>query len=208
MDTVFVALRVLVVLGVIVALLWYVQRRVTKGKRGARGVRRGNAVTVVGRQGVGSKASVVVVDVDGTRFVLGVTERNVNVLASGERPIDLEAEVTPIARVRQTFAKPLGGQNQPTAHAQAQAQSNTLTQTLEIQDDAQDALPSVIAATAANAATAARPAGAAKPAKNDRQDADYLTAQGRASVFDEALKGSILSPATWRQASSAVRPKK
>lgn len=206
MDTVFVALRVLVVLGVIVALLWYVQRRVTKGKRGARGVRRGNAVTVVGRQGVGSKASVVVVDVDGTRFVLGVTERNVNVLASGERPIDLEAEVTPIARVRQTFAKPLGGQHQPTA--QAQAQSNTLTQTLEIQDDAQDALPSVIAATAANAATAARPAGAAKPAKNDRQDADYLTAQGRASVFDEALKGSILSPATWRQASSAVRPKK
>lgn len=207
MDTVFVALRVLVVLGVIVALLWYVQRRVTKGKRGARGVRRGNAVTVVGRQGVGSKASVVVVDVDGTRFVLGVTERNVNVLASGERPIDLEAEVTPIARVRQTFAKPLGGQNQPTAQAQAQAQSNSMTQTLEIQDDAQDALPSVIAATAA-AATAARQAGAAKPAKNDRQDADYLTAQGRASVFDEALKGSILSPATWRQASSAVRPKK
>ena len=41
-----------------------------------------------------------------------------------------------------------------------------------------------------------------------RQDADFLTAQGRASLFDEALKGSILSPATWRQASSAVRPKK
>ena len=41
-----------------------------------------------------------------------------------------------------------------------------------------------------------------------RQDADFLTAQGRASLFDEALKGSILSPATWRQASSAVRQRK
>lgn len=183
MDTVFVALRVLLVLAVIVGLLWYVQRRVTKGRRG---VRRGNAVTVVGRQGVGSKASVVVVDVDGTRFVLGVTERNVNVLASGDRPAELDAEVTPIARARPVFAKPLisrlGTSDTPTT-----------------QDDAQDALPS---------APAARPAGAAKPAKNDRQDADYLTAQGRASVFDEALKGSILSPATWRQASSAVRLKK
>ncbi|MES1170385.1 MAG: hypothetical protein ABUL47_06840, partial [Leifsonia sp.] len=66
-------------------------------------------------------------------------------------------------------------------------------------DAAQDALPYV---------TAGRQVGTVKPAKNTRQDADYLTAQGRASVFDEALKGSILSPATWRQASSAVRPKK
>ncbi|MGJ4845434.1 FliO/MopB family protein [Leifsonia sp. Le1] len=190
MDTLFVALRVLVVLGVIVALLWYVQRRVTKGKRG---VRRGNAVTVVGRQGVGSKASVVVVDVDGTRFVLGVTERNVNVLASGDRPVDLEAEVTPIARVRQTFAKPLNPQSQ--LDHQTPIEDHPVT----TQDDAQDALPS---------AAAGRQVGAVKPAKNTRQDADYLTAQGRASVFDEALKGSILSPATWRQASSAVRPKK
>lgn len=192
MDTVFVALRVLVVLGVIVGLLWYVQRRVTKGKRG--GVRRGNAVTVVGRQGVGSKASVVVVDVDGTRFVLGVTERNVNVLASGDRPADVDAEITPISRVRQTFAKPIDRQSPIPSGDVATAESITTAK-----DAAQDALPS---------ATAARQTGAAKPVKNTRQDADYLTAQGRASVFDEALKGSILSPATWRQASSAVRPKK
>ena len=196
MDTLFVALRVLVVLGVIVALLWYVQRRVTKGKRG---VRRGNAVTVVGRQGVGSKASVVVVDVDGTRFVLGVTERNVNVLASGDRPVDLEAEVTPIARVRQTFAKPLHPQSPLNQQSPLDHQTPIEDHPMTTQDDAQDALPS---------AAAGRQVGAVKPAKNTRQDADYLTAQGRASVFDEALKGSILSPATWRQASSAVRPKK
>jgi flagellar protein FliO/FliZ len=178
-DTVFIALRVLVVLGVIVALLWYVQRRMTKGKRGSS--RRGNAVTVVGRQGVGSKASVVVVDVDGTRFVLGVTERAVNVLHSGERPVELEAEVTKLSPVRQTFAKPIvrseprSDQNENEQHQQHQQQAPT-----------QDA----------------------STGKKSRQDADYLSAQARASVFDEALKGSILSPATWRQASSAVRQKK
>lgn len=162
METLFVALRVLVVLGVIVGLLWFVQRRVTRG-RGARGgrSRRGNAVSVVGRQGVGPKASVVVVDVDGNRFVLGVTERAVNVLHAGARPHEADAEVTPLVPLRATFAKDV-----PAADT------------------------------------------AARLSTEPRQDADFLTAQGRASVFDEALKGSILSPATWRQAGLAVRPKK
>lgn len=104
METVFIALRVLVVLAVIVLVLWYVQRRVTKG-RGAS--RRTNAVNVVGRQGIGPKASVVVVDVDGNRFVLGVTERQVSVLHTGERPHD--ADVRPLRPVRKTFAKETPG---------------------------------------------------------------------------------------------------
>lgn len=161
-ETLFVALRVAVVLGVIVALLWFVQRRVTKGRTSARG-RRGNAVTVVGRQGIGQKASVVVVDVDGSRFVLGVTERQVSVLHSGDRPQD--ADVTPLKPVREVEAR--------TGTTDATASTGTTSTTT-----------------------------------TTRQDADFLTAQGRASLFDEALKGSILSPATWRQASSAVRPKK
>jgi len=161
-ETLFVALRVAVVLGVIVALLWFVQRRVTKGRTSTRG-RRGNAVTVVGRQGIGQKASVVVVDVDGSRFVLGVTERQVSVLHSGDRPHD--ADVTPLKPVREVEAR--------TGTTDAPASTGTTSTTT-----------------------------------TTRQDADFLTAQGRASLFDEALKGSILSPATWRQASSAVRPKK
>ncbi|MEV8213488.1 flagellar biosynthetic protein FliO [Leifsonia sp. NPDC077715] len=167
METLFIALRVLVVLGVMVALLWFVQRRVTKGRTSARR-RRGNAVTVVGWQGVGPKASVVVVDVDGNRFVLGVTERQVSVLHTSDRPQD--ADVTPLVRV-------------PEAPAEVQTEVRTGT------DDA--SASSTISTTTTT-----------------RQDADFLTAQGRASLFDEALKGSILSPATWRQASSAVRPKK
>lgn len=164
-ETLFIALRVLVVLGVIVALLWFVQRRVTKGRSSARR-RRGNAVTVVGRQGVGPKASVVVVDVDGNRFVLGVTDRQVSVLHASDRPQD--ADVTRLKPVREVEAR-----NGTTGEADTSTISTTRT-----------------------------------TSTTSRQDADFLTAQGRASLFDEALKGSILSPATWRQASSAVRPKK
>lgn len=164
-ETLFIALRVLVVLGVIVALLWFVQRRVTRGRASHRGRRRrGDAVTLVGRQGVGPKASVVVVDVDGRRFVLGVTEREVSVLHTGDRP--QEAEVAHLVPVREPEART------GTDHATGRRRSATST------------------------------------TPTPRQDADFLTAHGRASLFDEALKGSILSPATWRQASSAVRQKR
>lgn len=177
METVFIALRVLVVLAVIVLVLWYVQRRVTKG-RGAS--RRTNAVNVVGRQGIGPKASVVVVDVDGNRFVLGVTERQVSVLHTGERPHD--ADVRPLRPVRKTFAKELPGAAESASEATG--------------------------TTSATSSTSSTSSTSKASSTDSRQDADFLTAQGRASLFDEALKGSILSPATWRQASSAVRPKK
>lgn len=166
-ETLFIALRVLVVLGVIVALLWFVQRRVTRGRASRRGRRRrGDAVTLVGRQGVGPKASVVVVDVDGRRFVLGVTEREVSVLHTGDRP--QEAEVAHLVPVREPEVRT------GTDHATGRRRSVT----------------------------------SSTSSTTPRQDADFLTAHGRASLFDEALKGSILSPATWRQASSAVRQKR
>jgi flagellar protein FliO/FliZ len=77
MDALFVTLRVVVALAAVLGLLWYVQRRMARGKRTAR---RTSALHVVSRQSVGSKASVVLVEADGTRFLLGVTEHNVNVL--------------------------------------------------------------------------------------------------------------------------------
>lgn len=183
METVFIALRVLVVLAVIVLVLWYVQRRVTKGRGSAR---RTNAVNVVGRQGIGPKASVVVVDVDGNRFVLGVTERQVSVLHTGERPHD--ADVRPLRPVRKTFAKELPGA------AETAPEANSTGSAIDT--------AGTTGTTGTNSSTSST------SSTDSRQDADFLTAQGRASLFDEALKGSILSPATWRQASSAVRPKK
>jgi len=79
-DTVVVALRVILSLAVVLGLLWVLQRRLSRGP----GSRAANVVTVVGRQGLGQKASVVVVDVDGRRFVLGVTEQSISVLHDGE----------------------------------------------------------------------------------------------------------------------------
>ncbi|SEN47925.1 flagellar biosynthetic protein FliO [Cryobacterium sp. TMT1-3] len=77
MDTLIVAARVVLSLGVVLALLWYLQRRLS---RGALGKNVANPVTVVGRQPIGQKASVVVIEVEGTRLVLGVTEQAVTVL--------------------------------------------------------------------------------------------------------------------------------
>ena len=77
MDTLIVAVRVVLSLGVVLALLWYLQRRLSRGAL-AKGAT--NPVTVVGRAPIGQKASVVVVEVEGTRLVLGVTEQAVTVL--------------------------------------------------------------------------------------------------------------------------------
>jgi flagellar protein FliO/FliZ len=88
-DTLVITLRVALSLGVVLALMWVLHRRVSRGQFGAgkkpRG-RRSAAVEVVARQGIGGKASVVVVDVEGERLVLGVTEHGVSLLTSGEAP--------------------------------------------------------------------------------------------------------------------------
>jgi flagellar protein FliO/FliZ len=78
-DTVFLALRVIVSLAVVLGVLWYLQKKLSK--RGV-GKAAGKAITLIGRQAVGPKASVAVVEIDGRRLVLGVTEHAVTVLHS------------------------------------------------------------------------------------------------------------------------------
>ena len=82
MDTLLLALRVALSLAAVLGVIWYIQRRVSKGARS----RQGRTITVVGRQGVGAKASVAVIDVDGKRFLLGVTEHSVNILHTSDTP--------------------------------------------------------------------------------------------------------------------------
>jgi flagellar protein FliO/FliZ len=83
MDTVITAIRVIVSLGVVLGLLWFLQRRLT---RGAKAKSSGSPVTIVAKQAISPKASVVVIDVEGMRLLLGVTEHAVSVLQSGEAP--------------------------------------------------------------------------------------------------------------------------
>lgn len=107
MDAVLVVLRVILSLAAVLGVLWIVQRRVSKGPRSARSAR---LVSVVSRQGIAQKASVVVVDVEGKRFLLGVTEHSVTVLDRTELEV---AEVVESEKAEQQKAerpvRPAGG---------------------------------------------------------------------------------------------------
>jgi flagellar protein FliO/FliZ len=87
MDTVFTALRVAVSLALIIGLLWFVQRKSAKWARG----KSRRPITVIGKQSLGGKSRVVIVEADGTHFVLGVTESSVVVLKSREATSFAEA---------------------------------------------------------------------------------------------------------------------
>ena len=96
MDTVFLALRVLVSLGAVLGVIWFVQRRFTGGKRGALSRAKGKQLTVVAKQGLGAKASIAIVEAGGTRLLLGVTEHSVTVLDRLEMPLEPAVATTPI----------------------------------------------------------------------------------------------------------------
>ena len=149
MEATVVALRVVLSLAVVFGLIWFIHRRLTRGGKARSAA---TPITVLGKQAVGQKASVVVVDADGKRFILGVTEHNVSVLHSADSPAAAFAGVL----ADETAVAPVA-----------------------------DARLSAVARTAA-------------PTALD----DGLVAPG--SRVPGALAGSILSPATWRQAASAI----
>jgi flagellar protein FliO/FliZ len=84
MEPVLLALRVALSLAVVLGLLWVVQRRLG---RKAHANKADGLLSVVTRRGIGQKASVVVLDVDGTRYLLGVTEQSVSVLGTSDAPV-------------------------------------------------------------------------------------------------------------------------
>lgn len=91
METLFLALRVVVALGAILAAIWLVQRKMTKG-RGATSAVAGRfgaskkAIAVLGTHRLGAKASITVVEIDGVKMVLGVTEHGITVLENSPQP--------------------------------------------------------------------------------------------------------------------------
>lgn len=82
MDSFLLTVRVILSLAAVLVLLWWLQRRFA----GTTGPGRAKAVTIIGRQGIGQRASIVVVDTGGRRLTLGVTEQNVTVLTDGPAP--------------------------------------------------------------------------------------------------------------------------
>ncbi|PZF67852.1 flagellar biosynthetic protein FliO [Curtobacterium sp. MCPF17_047] len=179
MDTLVIALRVALSLGVVLALMWVLHRRMQKGQFGAgrtRG-RRSASLEVVARQGIGGKASVVVVDVDGERLVLGVAEHGVTLLTSGQAPApELTIVTGPVALpTADAFRAELDRQDEGRSGLQSETDTDT---------DTAESLP-------------LRPRGRrAAP----RTNAVVPTAT--------QLQGSVLSADTWRQAASALRSRR
>ncbi|WP_104194821.1 flagellar biosynthetic protein FliO [Cryobacterium sp. M25] len=176
MDTILVALRVALSLVAVLGLLWVLQRKLTKGSLGGRIP---NLVTVVGRQGVGQKASVVVVDIEGRRFVLGVTEQSVSVLHDGQAPTDAAAPLpAPLpAPLTAALAATLPGRR---AHHAAADFARELDQATHAAHDG---------------------------ATHDGEELTppLILRPRRDRAIPGRIGGSILSPATWQQTAAALR---
>lgn len=193
MDTVVVGLRVVLSLGVVLALLWVLQKRLVKGGRA--GTRATSQVSVVARQGVGAKASVVVVDVEGERLVLGVTESSVTVLAAADRPVDAGA-LTLVPEPTRAEAGPETQEARVTSIAPVAFASVLSAESAAARDELSarpvDATPVELL----------RPRGAARRAAASRPRELDARRRGRAA---KSVEGSILAPDTWRQAAAALR---
>lgn len=116
MDSLILGLRVLLSLGAVFGLMWLAYRRVRSGSPAVKA----RSLSVVARQTVGPKASVVLVDTEGRRFLLGVTEHGINVLHTGDAPTSPEA--LPTDSTEEPLLLPLGrGGELPTRRSIRQA---------------------------------------------------------------------------------------
>ncbi|MFE6967042.1 flagellar biosynthetic protein FliO [Agromyces sp. NPDC057679] len=77
--------RAIVALAAVLALLWWLKSRLENGKK-LRPAPTSDALTVLRRQTLGRRASLVVVDHGGRRLLLGVTDQQVNVLSDTDIP--------------------------------------------------------------------------------------------------------------------------
>lgn len=225
MDTVFLALRVLLSLAVVLGVLWMLHRRLTRN--GRLSPRAAKPVTVVTRQNIAPKASVVVMDVDGERFLLGVTEQSVTVLKSGGA---LQGGV-PQGGALQGAAAQRAAPEFETAHSavpiiprvrhRVNAAPSSAVRTVSTGSraaNAQDASTHANTRRNGSAAFARVLSEAQQPASvragSTRADGTLadstvpdsaVPASARLQKRASALEGSILSPATWKSAADALK---
>jgi flagellar protein FliO/FliZ len=187
LDTAFQILRVALSLGVVFGLLWVLHKRLAKGQFGkAQHGRRSASLEVVARKGIGGKSSVVVVDVEGERLVLGVSEHGVNLLTSGTAPapaLEAVAPVVPIAPV----AAPVTAPVVVAPAASETASADRFRRALDAQTVAATGLPTDLPL---------------RPRNRSRR------AQRAVLPTSAQLQGSILSADTWKQAAAALRSRR
>lgn len=193
MDALILGLRVAVALGAVLGLIWLLQRRLGKGT----GRRRADAaLSVVSRQSVGQRASVVVVDAGGRRFLLGVTDHAVNVLHTGDIPEEALEVPVPGAEPRR------GGAAAAFAQILAGAGSAAGSALPAVTDDAGSSVQPPANPAAVPGMPAAVP-GLPEPAL-PRRSSIHRDVHSRGSAA-HPLHGSILAGSTWKQAAAALR---
>lgn len=227
MDSFVLALRVLVSLGAVLGLIWVLQRRLKR--RGSLVRAAAPAISVLSRQGVGHKASVVLLDADGQRLLLGVTEHGVSVLRStatgdGGTPAPARsAATTPVvADRRPSDTRPVtvpavdGATATPFARARGRWSADPFSDSL---DAAGLHLPAGTAAVTTSISDpdhgsvllgATVPAVArSRPPRPEAITGEPVRPRGRHAastpVSPGPLSGSILDLGTWRQARDAAR---
>lgn len=152
-------------LAAVLGALWFLQRRVarTQARR-----RDSEAITVLGRQGVGPKAQVVMIQTEDARYVLGVTEHGVSVVD------------------RLPLKPPTS--HDDTAHPVWSGSSSAASDAAEFDR--------ILAATALSETAGTAPTDTASGEPMLRR---------RVRHRNDPLRGSILSPETWRQTAEAIR---
>jgi flagellar protein FliO/FliZ len=198
MDALILGLRVVVALGAVLGLMWFLQRRLGKstGRR-----RADRALTIVSRQSLGQKASVVVVDAAGQRFLLGVTEHAVNVLHTGDIPPEPEeVSVSATNRGLGDFARILADAS-PLAGKRVSSQTRGITDGDDLADgvdadDFPDSPDGVRDLPLSRRSSLHR----SSPARGHAGRGSTGSASGH-----PPLAGSILAGSTWKQAAAALR---
>nr|WP_268234288.1 flagellar biosynthetic protein FliO [Microbacterium aerolatum] len=153
-------MRVALSLAAVLGLLWFLQRRFARKTTRRRDA---EAITVLGRQNLGAKAQLVVVQTADARYVLGVTEHGVNVVdkLAAEAPTTDETDTAGVSV------------NSAPQHPQDEAPSPSAT-----------AFDSILAGASTT------------PVPQLRR---------RVRHRNDPLRGSIISPETWRQTAEALR---
>lgn len=194
MDELLLVLRVLLALGVVGGALWWLQRRARRAR--SREVER--PVRVLARQGIAAKAQVVLLEADGRRLLLGVTEQQITVLhdaavisESGVQPETSAA--TSVTSVTVTTSE--RSDVAPGAPA-IDTRSNT--------GPGVESTPEPIDFETALTLARERRTGAEQSALRRPRD-EHRRARTVRAARASAIEGSILAPETWRQAAAALR---
>jgi flagellar biosynthetic protein FliO len=230
LDTVFLALRVVVALGAVFGALLFAHRWITKGRPGSKP--RNRQIEVVARQSLGAKAGIAVVDAGGRRYLLGVTEHAVTVLdtlgaaeaLTGE-PELVASQPIAVARFEQELrtvtiattdvpivvhgaadpGDPAGPMTQTISIMPATAMSvGPMTEAIRLDGMVSYTRP----ATAVPMGTVPQvPVYTSRRAAREAEQhaAAQLPVQQKQQAQGGALAGSLLAPSTWKQTFDALK---